>query len=64
MLARRDGKVHGVNILDEFFPEAGAFYVMDRTLLQPKTLASDQSVLRHQPERRLPNSTDFQHHQS
>ena len=25
-----DGKVHDVNILDEFFPEAGAFYVMDR----------------------------------
>ncbi len=25
-----DGAVHDVNILDEFFPEAGAFYVMDR----------------------------------
>ena len=25
-----DGTVHGVNILDEIFPEAGAFYVMDR----------------------------------
>jgi len=25
-----EGKVHDVNILDEFFPEAGAFYVMDR----------------------------------
>src|SRR5208282_1679275 len=25
-----DGKVHDVNILDELFPEAGAFYVMDR----------------------------------
>src|SRR5215471_10185304 len=25
-----DGTVHDVNILDEFFPEAGAFYVMDR----------------------------------
>jgi hypothetical protein len=25
-----DGKVHDVNILDEVFPEAGAFYVMDR----------------------------------
>jgi len=24
------GKVHDVNILDEIFPEAGAFYVMDR----------------------------------
>ncbi len=24
------GKVHDVNILDEFLPEAGAFYVMDR----------------------------------
>jgi hypothetical protein len=25
-----EGKVHDVNILDEFLPEAGAFYVMDR----------------------------------
>jgi len=25
-----DGKVHDVNILDQFLPEAGAFYVMDR----------------------------------
>ena len=25
-----DGKVHDVNILDQIFPEAGAFYVMDR----------------------------------
>ena len=25
-----DGKVHDVNILDEFLPEAGAFYIMDR----------------------------------
>jgi hypothetical protein len=25
-----DGKVHDVNILDEIWPEAGAFYVMDR----------------------------------
>lgn len=25
-----DGSVHDVNILDEIFPEAGAFYVMDR----------------------------------
>jgi hypothetical protein len=25
-----DGKVHDVNILDEFLPEAGACYVMDR----------------------------------
>src|SRR5271166_1467716 len=25
-----DGKMHDVNILDEFLPEAGAFYVMDR----------------------------------
>ena len=25
-----DGKMHDVNILDEIFPEAGAFYVMDR----------------------------------
>ena len=28
-----DGKVHDVNILDEFFPEAGAFYVMDRAYI-------------------------------
>src|SRR5262244_2462751 len=28
-----DGKVHDVNILDEFIPEAGAFYVMDRGYL-------------------------------
>jgi hypothetical protein len=25
-----DGKVHDVNVLDQIFPEAGAFYVMDR----------------------------------
>jgi hypothetical protein len=25
-----DGKVHDGNVLDEIFPEAGAFYVMDR----------------------------------
>ena len=25
-----DGKTHDVNILDEFLPESGAFYVMDR----------------------------------
>jgi len=25
-----DGKLHDVNILDDFLPEAGAFYVMDR----------------------------------
>ena len=25
-----DGKVHDVNILDEMYPEAGSFYVMDR----------------------------------
>ena len=28
-----DGSVHDVNILDEFLPEAGAFYVMDRGYL-------------------------------
>jgi hypothetical protein len=28
-----DGKVHDVNVLDEFLPEAGAFYVMDRGYL-------------------------------
>ena len=28
-----DGKVHDVNILDEIFPEAGAFYDMDRGYL-------------------------------
>src|SRR5258705_4291744 len=25
-----EGRVHDVNILDEFLPEAGSFYVMDR----------------------------------
>jgi transposase len=25
-----DGKVHDVNILDEFYPESGSFYIMDR----------------------------------
>src|SRR5271154_6233176 len=33
-----DGKVHDVNILDEFFPEAGAFYVMDRGYIDFKRL--------------------------
>jgi hypothetical protein len=28
-----DGKVHDVNILDEFLPDAGAFYVMDRAYI-------------------------------
>src|SRR6266567_3040767 len=28
-----DGKVHDVNMLDEIFPEAGAFYVIDRGYL-------------------------------
>ncbi len=28
-----DGSVHDVNLLDEFLPEAGAFYVMDRGYL-------------------------------
>ena len=28
-----DGKVHDVNILDEIMPEAGAFYVMDLSLI-------------------------------
>ena len=28
-----DGKMHDVNLLDEFFPEPGAFYVMDRGYL-------------------------------
>jgi hypothetical protein len=27
------GKVHDVNILDEFFPETGSFYVMDRAYI-------------------------------
>jgi Domain of unknown function (DUF4372)/Transposase DDE domain len=27
------GKVHDVNILDEFFPETGAYYVMDRAYI-------------------------------
>ena len=33
-----DGKVHDVNILDEFLPEAGAFYVMDRGYLDLQRL--------------------------
>jgi hypothetical protein len=33
-----DGKVHDVNILDEIFPEAGAFYVMDRGYLDYERL--------------------------
>jgi hypothetical protein len=33
-----DGKVHDVNILDEFLPEAGAFYVMDRGYVDFKRL--------------------------
>ena len=28
-----DGTVHAVNILDDFIPEAGAFYVMDRSYI-------------------------------
>jgi hypothetical protein len=28
-----DGKVHDVNILDELFPEAGSFYIMDRAYI-------------------------------
>src|SRR5664279_1137712 len=28
-----DGKVHGVHMLDEIMPEAGAFYVMDRAYI-------------------------------
>jgi hypothetical protein len=28
-----DGKVHDVNVLDEIFPEAGSFYIMDRGYL-------------------------------
>ena len=28
-----DGKLHDVNVLDELFPEAGAFYIMDRGYL-------------------------------
>src|SRR5437899_1325537 len=33
-----DGKVHDVNILDEIFPEAGAFYVIDRGYLDFRRL--------------------------
>ncbi len=33
-----DGTVHDVNILDEIFPEAGAFYVMDRAYVDFKRL--------------------------
>jgi hypothetical protein len=46
-----DGKVHDVNILDEIFIEAGAFYVMDRGYvdferLYPFTLTSAFFVVR------------------
>jgi len=34
-----DGKMHDVNILDHFVPEAGAFYVMDRGYLDFERLA-------------------------
>ena len=46
-----DGKVHDVNILDEFLPEPGAFYVMDRAYVDFErlfvlTLCSSFSVVR------------------
>jgi len=47
-----DGQVHDVNILDEFLPEAGAFYVMDRGYIDFErlfifTLCSAFSVVRN-----------------
>jgi uncharacterized protein DUF4372/DDE family transposase len=33
-----DGTVHDINILDEIFPEAGSFYVMDRAYIDFKRL--------------------------
>jgi transposase len=33
-----DGKVHDVNVLDQIFPEAGAFYVMDRGYIDSERL--------------------------
>jgi len=46
-----DGKVHDVNVLDQIFPEAGAFYVMDRGYIDFErlyrfTLESDFFVVR------------------
>ncbi len=40
-----DGKVHDVNILDELFPEAGAFYVMDRGYIDFERLYGVHPVL-------------------
>ena len=37
-LSITDGKVHDVNILDDILPEAGAFYVMDRTYVDLERL--------------------------
>ena len=50
------GKVHDVNILDEFLPEAGAFYVMDRGYVDFRrlfvfTLCSAFFVVRTKRER-------------
>jgi len=40
-----DGTVHDVNILDEFLPEAGAFYVMDRGYIDFERLYVFTNVL-------------------
>ena len=39
------GKVHDINILDEIGPEAGAFYVMDRSLRRFRTPLRVHSLL-------------------
>jgi hypothetical protein len=62
-----DGKVHDVNILDEFLPEVGAFYVMDRGYIDFErlfifTLCSAFFVVRSKenvlPERRYSRPVD------
>ena len=62
------GQVHDVNILDEFLPEAGAFYVMDRGYVDFRrlfvfTLCSAFFVVVETPRagsESLPDSTDSQ----
>jgi hypothetical protein len=47
-----DGTVHDVNILDEFLPEAGAFYVMDRGYIDFERLYVGAAVKRQHFGRR------------
>jgi hypothetical protein len=61
-----EGKMHDVNILDEFLPEAGAFYVMDRGYIDFERLfiftlcsaffvvRTKENVLLHPPEASWP----------